>query len=425
MHAVHQEITHRRDPLGRYYTAKFVSNFLANILKVKSPKVVLDLGAGNGALSSAAKRRWQRAKFITVDIDSKSQPSLFEGGRSQTRQQHKHVYADVFSINLPKKLGLNNAKNRADVALCNPPYLRPNWREGFEEILNEAGFITDIAAFKELSADILFLAQNLRMIRRGGQAGIIVPDGLISSQKFSGLRENLLEVHGVDRVVKLPRGVFSKTDAQAHILVINKEINSTEFIPVHHLFSDGTLSSPIEVNLTDAVQRLDYDFYAARDNVQKKFSNRKPQTLGSIGAEIYRGSLTSKEAREFEKPVFHTTSFKRVKNRMKFRVPISLRIRKKDTKFFGLFAGPGDILLARVGRELEAHSCLVHEGYVLLSDCVYRIRVPEKWRTRTISALRCDWGKQWLKANSYGVGARQLSKRDLLDFPLIASKFSS
>lgn len=78
----------------------------------------------------------------------------------------------------------------------------------------------------------------------------------------------------------------------------------------------------------------------------------------------------------------------------------------------------GDILIARVGRNLEAKVLGVSAGNVVLTDCIYRIRAPEAMRNELLSALSSADGRQWLSSHAYGVAAKHLTKFDLLSFPL-------
>ena len=57
---------------------------------------------------------------------------------------------------------------------------------------------------------LLFLALFLRLLKPGGRAVVIVPDGVLfgSSKAHKELRRMLVEVQKLDAVVQLPSGVF-------------------------------------------------------------------------------------------------------------------------------------------------------------------------------------------------------------------------
>lgn len=63
---------------------------------------------------------------------------------------------------------------------------------------------------KTKKTELLFLALFLRLLKTGGRACVIVPDGVLfgSSKAHQALRRMLVEEHKLDAVVKLTSGVF-------------------------------------------------------------------------------------------------------------------------------------------------------------------------------------------------------------------------
>ena len=63
---------------------------------------------------------------------------------------------------------------------------------------------------KTKKTELLFLALFLKLLKPGGRAAVIVPDGVLfgSSKAHKELRRMLVEDHKLDGIVKLPSGVF-------------------------------------------------------------------------------------------------------------------------------------------------------------------------------------------------------------------------
>jgi len=63
---------------------------------------------------------------------------------------------------------------------------------------------------KTKKTELLFIALFLRLLRVGGRAAVIVPDGVLfgSSKAHKDIRRILVEEHRLDAVIKLPSGVF-------------------------------------------------------------------------------------------------------------------------------------------------------------------------------------------------------------------------
>ena len=66
------------------------------------------------------------------------------------------------------------------------------------------------AIVKTKKTELLFLALFLRLLKPGGRAAVIVPDGVLfgSSKAHKELRRMLVEDHKLDGVLSLPSGVF-------------------------------------------------------------------------------------------------------------------------------------------------------------------------------------------------------------------------
>ncbi len=92
--------------------------------------------------------------------------------------------------------------DRYTLVLANPP---------FAGSLDADTVAKDLTAIvKTRKTELLFLALTLRLLKPGGRAAIIVPDGVLfgSSKAHKELRRILVEDHKLEGVVSLPSGVF-------------------------------------------------------------------------------------------------------------------------------------------------------------------------------------------------------------------------
>ncbi|MEK6210550.1 MAG: N-6 DNA methylase [Pseudomonadota bacterium] len=400
------------DPYGRYYTTEDVGLLLVASMSIERPRIVLDLGAGRGSLAIAAQRRWASARIIGVDSDPDAGGNL----RGVDAGSYQHFRFDALAKDLPGSLGLKCGT--VDAAVCNPPFIRPKWRSRYAELLEEVGFSGAFPAIQEAGADVLFLAQNLRLMRSAGQLGLIVPDGIVAGVRHRDLRRLLIERHKVELVVKLPRNAFRLADAQTYILILRKGNAKVTHVELRELTTDEGLSEPLFIKPEEAVQRLDYSYHRNTTLAGARYSNGHSAvvTLEQLGAHVCRGLLSSREARQSPLHVLHTTNFPTDTNLI---VPLRERAAMRSRLLSKMvIAEPGDILLARVGRNLEKKICVVEDGRIVISDCIYRIRIDKRWKRRVLDALSSATGRQWIATAACGVGARQLSKVALLGFPV-------
>lgn len=362
-----------------------------------SPESVLDLGAGDGALTTAAAKIWQDATYYTVDIDenarSASLPKLL--GCS-----FRHHVGDALSSAIENELGLNLGS--ADLAICNPPYIRHRWRKDFASILEDAGLSHVLPKLADMPAEILFIAQNLRFLRKHGRLGLIVPDGVIAGERFARLRNALATEHCIERVIELPRGIFRKTEAKAHILVMSKSGVGPDEILVQRLDESGVLSPELKIQREQATGRLDYSFL--KGGISTK--GTKQTRIGDVTISLSRGSFSSSQRTKCDFPVLHTTDLSPAVDVVsrKFCIPSASA---KQGQFN--IAKPGDILVGRVGRNFAEKVCIVKSGTVAVSDCIFILRVAPEYRDSVFAHLKSDPGREALSFSSHGVGAKFLT----------------
>jgi type I restriction enzyme M protein len=99
------------------------------------------------------------------------------------------------------------------------------------------------AVVKTKKTELLFLALFLRLLKPGGRAAVIVPDGVLfgSSKAHKDLRRILVEDHKLDAVVKLPGGVFKPYAGVSTAILFFTKTNSggTDNVWFYEVTADG------------------------------------------------------------------------------------------------------------------------------------------------------------------------------------------
>lgn len=387
------------DPLSRFYSKPPMADAFAALFTTDMAKNVLDLGCGEGSLTLPMTQRWRSAAFMTVDKDPAIELKLKRELRGAGRIRHQHRCLDALSLDLPEKL-----QRKFDALMSNPPYRKVARTAAIDRIFIEAGLapLLDLPG-DTCTAELVFLAQMLRVAKEGAELGMIVPDGLMTSFKNAAVRQVLIDRLSIRAVVSLGRGSFLRTSAQAYALMMRNVVGGTGYVDLHTLDEDG-LSEPLQISPQEAVRRLDHAYYALRPTQMERSI-----TLRALRAEIVRGHRSSVEIRA--KGGFHTTSFPKSDELREIHLDEAGTGRTTDAR-------AGDILLARVGRTFHEKIGLVECGSSPLSDCVYAIRIPQAWRRVVMASLLSPGGQRALRRISCGVGPRVIRKADLLDLPL-------
>ncbi|BBJ39962.1 hypothetical protein SSPO_026800 [Streptomyces antimycoticus] len=122
--------------------------------------------------------------------------------------------------------------DRVDVIVTNPPF------GGVEEPGVEQNFPQSVRTRE--TAD-LFLVLIMRLLKTGGRAGIVLPDGTLFGEGVkTRIKRMVLEECNLHTIVRLPKGVFSPyTTIKTNILFFTKGEPTKETWFYEHPYPDG------------------------------------------------------------------------------------------------------------------------------------------------------------------------------------------
>lgn len=129
----------------------------------------------------------------------------------------------------------NTDKEKYTVVLANPP---------FKGSLDYEGVSADLLKVcKTKKTELLFLVLFLRMLKKGGRAAVIVPDGVLfgSSKAHKQIRQEIVDNHKLDAVISMPSGVFKPyAGVSTAILVFTKTgAGGTDNVWFYDMKADG------------------------------------------------------------------------------------------------------------------------------------------------------------------------------------------
>jgi type I restriction enzyme M protein len=110
--------------------------------------------------------------------------------------------------------------DRYSLVLANPPFAGSL---DFETTAKDL-----LAIVKTKKTELLFVALVLKLLKPGGRAAVIVPDGVLfgSSTAHKAIRRMLVEDHRLDGIVKLPSGVFRPYAGVSTAILLFTKTNS-------------------------------------------------------------------------------------------------------------------------------------------------------------------------------------------------------
>ncbi|MEI2715009.1 MAG: class I SAM-dependent DNA methyltransferase [Nocardioides sp.] len=152
--------------------------------------------------------------------------------------------------------GASGEAERFTLILANPPFAGSLDYEATSKDLQRI--------VKTKKTELLFLALFLKLLKPGGRAAVIVPDGVLfgSSNAHKALRKALVEEQKLDAVVKLPSGVFRPYAgvSTAILFFTRTDSGGTEDVWFYDVRADGysldDKRNPVEANdLPDVLAR--------------------------------------------------------------------------------------------------------------------------------------------------------------------------
>ncbi|WP_324698544.1 class I SAM-dependent DNA methyltransferase [Novosphingobium sp. RL4] len=195
---------------GEYYTPRAVTAFMVDRIDPKPGEVLFDPACGTGGFLTCSIRH-MRDKHVKRPEDE----ALMQSG---LRAVEKKPLPHMLCVTNMLLHGVEDAsfvrhdntlarpyisweqKDRVDVVLSNPPF------GGKEEDGIESNFPPQ---FRTRETADLFLALIIRLLRKGGVAAVVLPDGSLFGEGVkTRLKEHLLEECNLHTIVRLPNSVF-------------------------------------------------------------------------------------------------------------------------------------------------------------------------------------------------------------------------
>jgi len=229
---------------GQFRTPRHLIKLLVELTEPKLGDKIADPACGTGGFLLGAYQyiltdlvRKKKSKIVQVDEDGflRSTISSFLNEKEKKSLNDSFFGFDIDTtmvrlglmnlmmhgidnphINYKDTLSNNyNETGNYDIVLANPP---------FTGKLNK-GDVNPNLGIDSGSTELLFLARISKMLRSGGKAAVIIPEGVLfgSSKAQKATREVLLKDNQLQAVISLPAGAFKPyTGVKTAILVFTK-----------------------------------------------------------------------------------------------------------------------------------------------------------------------------------------------------------
>ncbi|MGH0364213.1 N-6 DNA methylase [Sinorhizobium meliloti] len=194
---------------GEYYTPRALTSFMVDRIDPEPGEILFDPACGTGGFLTCAIRHMERNHVRTPEQREKMQAGL----RAVEKKPLPHMLCVtnmlLHGIEDPSFVRHDNTlarpliswgkDERVDIVLTNPPF-------GGRE---EDGIENNFPTFRTKETADLFLALIVRLLKDGGRAAVVLPDGSLFGEGIkTRLKEHLLEECNLHTIVRLPNSVF-------------------------------------------------------------------------------------------------------------------------------------------------------------------------------------------------------------------------
>jgi type I restriction enzyme M protein len=228
---------------GEFYTPRAVTQFITEIVNPKLGEKILDPACGTGGFLTCAI---EHLKKQTKNVDQRK--SIQKNVQGWEWKPLPYVLATtnliLHDVELPeiayrdaldKPLSEYREKDRVNIIIANPPF------GGTVANNNENNFPQ---SFRTKESADLFLILMMHLMKNGGRAGIVLPDGSLSGDGVKQrIREKFLTDCNLHTIIRLPNSVFKPYATVAtNLLFFEKGKQTKEVWYYQHKYQEGIKS---------------------------------------------------------------------------------------------------------------------------------------------------------------------------------------
>lgn len=201
-----------------------ITEFTSGDYKQKDDNGFLRGTLADKLVDEQAKKILNEETFYGFDID----PTMIRIGLMNLMMhgitQPKIDYKDTLSKNY-------NEDNFYDIVMANPPFAGSM----------DKGDLNPSFTVSSTKSELLFLERIYKMLRMGGTAGVVIPQGVLfgSGKAFITVRKLLLDKSELKAVIAMPSGVFKPYAGVASAILLFTKGGETKDVWFYEMQGDG------------------------------------------------------------------------------------------------------------------------------------------------------------------------------------------
>ena len=240
---------------GEYYTPRAVTAFMVDRIDPRPGEILLDPACGTGGFLTCAIRHMRERYVKKVEDEQQMQArSARRGEEAAASHALRHQYAAArhreSQLRAPRQHAgaAVHQLHASPTAWTSSSPIRPS--AGSEEDGIESNFPKH---FQTRETADLFLALIIRLLKPGGRAAVVLPDGSLFGEGVkTRLKEHLMEECNLHTIVRLPNSVFKPyASIGTNLLFFEKGEPTKDIWFYEHRVPDGqkaySMTKPIRI----------------------------------------------------------------------------------------------------------------------------------------------------------------------------------
>jgi type I restriction enzyme M protein len=230
---------------GQFRTPRHIIRMMVELMQPQKEDTICDPSLGTAGFLVAAGQYMQdhhKEWFLEKEFRNHFNSNMFNGLEiDPSMMRIASMNLQLHGIESPQLVGGsalaegNDIHGKFNLVLANPPF---KGALDYDEVESSLLQIT-----KTKKTELLFLSLILRMLKLGGRAAVIVPDGVLfgSSGAHKNIRKELVENQQLQGVISLPSGVFKPYAGVSTAILLFTKTNSggTDTVWFYDMQADG------------------------------------------------------------------------------------------------------------------------------------------------------------------------------------------
>lgn len=256
-----------RGELGQFFTPRTIVNYMVDILDIREGETICDPCCGSGGFLIRAFEHVQDlidndihqkihdvVNHVTMSVTEKKyqvEQLLLELDKKHVGSRyyklcHQYIYGVDANIRMARTSKMNMIMHgdghlgvychdglfdvggvengKFDVILINPPFGLRIARD----LENEGKKVSDCYHIKKSNAEALFIERCLNLLKPGGRAGLVLPDGILNNPNMEDVRKYVESEADILNITSIPADVFiaSGANVKPSLVFLQKKIKN-------------------------------------------------------------------------------------------------------------------------------------------------------------------------------------------------------